>query len=184
MLSYTQKHGYDRDIHDIDIIMEYQEALKITEKLRQLGYTQNTFINPRMPFYSRLMKHSEDKYLRFSKDGVDIEILATPIIEKGKLIIFEIYPGIRAGLPTEVFTSSTYSNVGFQTVSKEMLYFFKKFANNTFGKRVKYKEKQRYDDTTAIERLVDMRLFKEIANKCRMLILGVPIKIPWSLIGL
>ena len=178
LLSYTQKYGYDREIHDIDIIMEATEALKTAERLRELGYNQNTFINPRMPFYSKLMKHSQDRYLRFSKDTVDIEILATSITDQNGLILFEIYPGIKAGIPQEVFTTSIYSNVEFRTVTKEMLYFFKKFANNTFGRKVTYKEQQRYDDIAAIEGVLDNQLFKNIANRCRLLILGLPIKIP------
>ena len=179
LLSYTQCHGYDREIHDIDIIMETTEALKTSEQLKQLGYSKNTFINPRMPFYSKLMKYAENRYLRFSKDGVDIEILSTSLEEINGLVLFEIYPSIKAGLPKDIFTTSTYSNVEFKTVSREMLYFFKKFANNTFGRKVKYKQEQRYNDLREIAKLVDEETFKKIANKCRIFILGFPIKVPF-----
>lgn len=178
LLSYTQSHGYDREIHDIDIIMETSEALKTAERLKEIGYTQNTFINPRMPFYSKLMKFAENKYLRFSKDGVDIEILATSIEERGDLVVFEMYPGIKAGLPKKVFTKSSYSNTEFRTVSKEMLYFFKKFANNTVGKKVKYKEQQRYTDIINLQNLIDKKLFNEVTELSRIYILFISMRVP------
>lgn len=182
LLSYTQPHGYDRQIHDIDIIMETVEAVGTAEKLKELGYTQNTFINPRMPFYSKLMKHSSDKYLRFSKDSVDIEILSTNFESKNELDIFELYPGVKAGLPKDVFSVSTYSGVQFRTVSKEMLFFFKKFANNTMGKKVKYKEQQRYDDISHLEKLVDKHKFDQLKKSCTLFVIGVPFKTPRFLI--
>ncbi len=178
LLSYTQQHGYDREIHDIDIIMEKTEALKTAKRLKELGFTQNTFINPRMPFYSKLLKYAHNRYLRFSKDGVDIEILATPFEEKNNLVWFEIYPKIKAGIPKLAFTNSSYSSVEFRTVSKEMLYLFKKVANNTVGRKVKYKQEQRNSDIAAIEKLVDAEKFNDIAGECRLSILGITMKIP------
>lgn len=183
LLSYTQANDYDREIHDIDIVMETREALKTAEHFKQLGYTQNTFINPRMPFYAKLMRFAESKYLRFSKDSVDVEILATSIEKCGDLEVFEMYPGIKVGLPKDVFTKSSYSSVEFRTVSKEMLFFFKKFANNTFGKKVKYKEDQRYKDVDALESLVSKGILKQISEDCRLFFFGIPFKIPQFLLN-
>lgn len=178
LLSYTKPNGYDREIHDIDIIMETSEASKTADRLIQLGYKQNTFINPRMPFYSKLMRYAENKYLRFSKDNTDIEILSTPIECLNNLTIFEMYPGIKAGLPKDVFVNSTYGNIEFKTVSKEMLYFFKKFANNTMGRKVKYKENQRYDDILHLEKIIDPHVYRDVANKSRLSVFGIRVKIP------
>ncbi len=178
LLSYTKPHGYDRQIHDIDIIMDTEEARKVSEKLVELGYQQSTFINPRMPFYKMLTKLADNKYLRFSKDGVDIEILSTPLIESSDLISFEMYPNILVKLPIEVFVTSDYAGINFSTVTKEMLYFFKRVASNTMGRKVKYKEKQRYDDTSQIEKLVNKDLFLSLQGKCYMSMFGISFKIP------
>lgn len=178
LLSYTKPVGYDREIHDVDIIMEVEEARRISKKLIELGYTKNTFINKRMPFYNKLNKLANDRYLRFSKDGVDIEILATTLREKGGYITFEIYPHIKARLPREVFTISSYSGIEFSTVSKEMLYYFKKIANNTVGRKVKYKEEQRLKDIQNLERIIDKQAFLELTNKCKLCIRGFCFKLP------
>ena len=57
LLSYTQKHGYDREVHDIDIVMEKQAAEATKNKLLELRYKKDTFINKKMPFYKRQMKY-------------------------------------------------------------------------------------------------------------------------------
>jgi|GEM_PF-4832401 hypothetical protein len=178
LLSYTKPNGYDREIHDIDIIMETSEAATTAERLLRLGYKQNTFINPRMPFYNRLMRYAQNKYLRFSKENTDLEILSTSIEQINNLVLFELYPGIKAGVPKDVFVSSAYGNVDFKTVSKEMLYIFKKLATNTLGKKVKYKEKQRYNDTRHLEKLIDRTVYREVATNCRLSICGIRVRLP------
>lgn len=178
LLSYTQPYGYDREIHDIDIIMAAKDITNTRNQLKQLGYTQTTFINPRMPFYTKLMKYAQDRYLRFSKDDVHIEILATPLNKKRELVFIDIYPGIKGGFPKDEFTNSTYSNVEFRTISKEMLYFIKKFAKNTFGVKVKYKEQQHFDDMSALKKLISDTALSTIGPQCRICIFGISFKIP------
>lgn len=182
LLSYTKKIGYERQIHDIDIIMESREAQRITQKLLNLGYTQNTFINKRMPLYKTLNKLAKDRYLRFSKDGVDIEILSSPIdlIRKDGHVTFELFPHVSVKLPKEVFVISNYGEATFNTVSKEMLYFFKKAASNTIGKRIKYKEVQRLNDLQNLEKLVDIESFSKLKSRCKLGVFGVYFRLPSS----
>lgn len=182
LLSYTQKHGYDREVHDIDIIMEKAAANAAKEKLISKGYTQNTFINPRMPFYKKLMKHAQTKYLRFTKDNVNIEILATDFTEAKGLLFFEIYPGIKAGFPKTELVTSDFYGVPFKTLSKEMIYIIKSIANNSFGKLVKYKESQRYDDFSQIQKLIDEEKVSKIKDACRLDIFGLRVKVPGFLV--
>lgn len=178
LLSYTQSQGYDREIHDIDIIMDTDEAVAVAHHLKSLGYKQTTFINPRMPFYSKLLKYAENKYLRFSKDGVDIEILSTKFEFLGELFTFEMYPAIKAAIPKDVLATSNYSDIEFSTVSKEALYFFKKVADNTEGRKVKYKQNQRYNDIAKLEKLIDQKKYSNVKNDSRLTLFGISTKIP------
>jgi len=178
LLSYTQVHGYDREIHDIDIIMEKQESEIIKTKLLELGYKQDTFINKRMPFYNKLMKNSAERYLRFTKDTVNIEILATNFIEKKGLHIFEIYPDVMAGFPKEDIVESIFNDITFTTLSKEMIYFIKRFANSSFGKISKYKEEQRKKDLEQISKLIDKNKLTALGKECRIFLFGLAFKVP------
>lgn len=178
LLSYTQKHGYDREVHDIDIVMEKQAAEATKNKLLELGYKQDTFINKRMPFYNSLMKYSTDRYLRFTKDNVNVEILSTRYSEKDGLHTFEIYPGIKAGFPREEIVESDFNGVPFTTISKEMIYFIKRFANSSFGKVSNYKEEQRLKDLEQINKLIDQDKLHLIGKKCRIYLFGLAFKVP------
>ena len=73
-LSFTSKIGYERKMNDLDIIADESQVKPMKDVLEDLGFIQTTFINKRMPFYKKLLKHSQSRYLRFSKDDINVEI--------------------------------------------------------------------------------------------------------------
>jgi len=182
LLSYTKPYSYDRQIQDIDIIMDKNKALEVSKKLINLGYKQNTFINPRMPFFKIFLKHSQDKFLRFSKNNLNIEILVTTFSEYKNLFIFELYPGIKAGIPKNELNISSYNGVKFDTVSVEILYLIKKIANNTVAEKVKYRQEQRYNDLKPLKKLVNFERFNLLISQVRIFIINIPFKIPKFLV--
>lgn len=95
LLSYTQKIGYEREIHDIDVICQAEGFSQIANKLISLGYGQGTFVDKRMPFYKTLMRLAKSKYYRFQKEGHALELLTTPFNKFGDKICS---PGSRTGV--------------------------------------------------------------------------------------
>ena len=87
-LSYTQEIGYMRQIHDIDVIMDRDEADVVKRLLLNEGFELKTFIDKRMPFYKSLIKQAESQYLRFVRNNVAIEILSTQFIKIGNTTLF------------------------------------------------------------------------------------------------
>lgn len=178
LLSYTQNHGYEREVHDIDLLAEKETAETIRHKLLDLGYSQGTFITNHMPFYSYLLKHSPDRYLRFTKDNVAIELLSTDWVERNGLLVLEVYPGIQVGIPKEELVTSKFNGVTFSTLSKDLLYLIKQVANNSFGLVAKYKNPQSLTDVTYLKSLVDQGKLAVVGKKCRLFLGGLAFKVP------
>ncbi|QQS38523.1 hypothetical protein IPM62_04020 [Candidatus Woesebacteria bacterium] len=147
--------------------MDKEQVLNVKKSLLRLGFKLSTFIDKRMPFYKALVKKSKSRYLRFSKDGIAIEILSTYFEYEGDTLKFDLYPKIWVKIPAKYLSKSNFENVSFSTLNIDVLWGIKKILNNTIGRIVKFKEAQRMNDLLALENLVDLKSAKKKISSCR-----------------
>lgn len=177
-LSYTQKVGYIRQIHDIDVIMDRNEADVVKKLLLKDGYELKTFIDKRMPFYKSLIKHAESQYFRFIKNNVAIEILSTPFIQVEDTLKFDLYPNIWTQIPKNSIVTQQLGGARFTTLNLNLVWAIKEFLNKTLGKFMHYKGGQRKDDLAALKRIVNIKEAKELLSKCRLGYKKISFRIP------
>jgi len=177
-LSYTQKVGYIRQIHDIDVIMDRSEAAIIKKLLLKEGFELKTFIDKRMPFYNSLIKQSESRYFRFTKNNVAIEILSTPFIQVGNTLKFDLYPNIWAQIPKDSLVEQQLSGVVFTTLNLNLIWGIKQFLNNTLGRFMRYKGEQRNKDLSVLKKMADVKVAKQLLSRCKLGYLKLGFRIP------
>lgn len=177
-LSYTQKVGYIRQIHDIDVIMDKSEANKTKRFLLENGYELKTFIDKRMPFYKLLKKRSKSHYLRFTNKDVAIEILSTKFIQEGNTLKFDLYPNIWVQIPKNLIVTQGFGGVRFTTLDLDLVWAVKEFLNNTLGKFIHYKSDQRKDDLAALRRITNVSMAKKQFSRCKLGYKKIKIKVP------
>ncbi len=181
-LSYTHKIGYEREMHDLDLIVDKSQINIIRNILLPKGYIETTFIHPRMPLYKFLLREAPDRYIRFYKSTNAIECHVTDFIFTNQLLIIDLYPNIKIKLPIKYLTKSVYGNVEFSTVNVNLLYLIKNFLNNTLGYFVHYKSLQRQNDLRKLEELIDTSEVENINNNLMLTILKIQLKLPIWLI--
>jgi hypothetical protein len=177
-LSFTEKIGYSRKMNDLDIIVDDSLVDKIKEKLLKNGFVQSTFISKRMPFFQKLIKHSESTYLRFSKNDVNVEILSTKFLKKDSYLIFDLYPQFWVKIPVNSLIQTTFDNVKFTTLNIDLFWAIKQFLNNTLGKVMFYKRNQRVEDLLYLRKLVNIKKAKELLTQCRFGYKSLSFKVP------
>jgi hypothetical protein len=182
-LAYTEKIGYTRQIHDIDLIMDSKLALKATKLLLDNGFTQNTFINKRMPFYNYLIKHAQSNYLRFTKNGVAVEILSTQFLRTDNNLRFDLYPNVWVQIPMKSVENQSLSGVSFKTLNVNLLWSINTVLHKTLGRIMKYKKEQREMDLHTLKALVDINHAKLLLSECRLGYLKLEFKVPNFLIS-
>ena len=177
-LSYTQKVGYTRQIHDIDVIMDRSEAEVVKKSLIKEGYELKTFIDKRMPFYNSLIKQAESQYFRFTKNNVAIEVLSTSFVQVGNTLKFDLYPNIWTQIPKESIVTQQFGSVHFTTLNLNLVWVIKQFLNNTLGKFMRYKGEQRKSDLDALKKIVNVKEAKQLLSKCRLGYKKISFRIP------
>jgi len=181
-LSYTQEIGYMRQIHDIDVIMDRDEADVVKRLLLNEGFELKTFIDKRMPFYKSLIKQAESQYLRFVRNNVAIEILSTQFIKIGNTLKFDLYPKIWAQIPKDSIVEQQLGGVTFTTLNLNLIWGIKQFLNNTLGRLMPYKGEQRDKDLAVLKTMVNVKEAKQMLTKCRLGYLKLSIRIPTFII--
>lgn len=177
-LSYTSKIGYTRKMNDLDIIADESQIASMKNALTKQGFIQTTFINKRMPFYKKLLKHSESTYLRFSKGEVNVEILSTKFIKKDSSLKFDLYPNFLVKIPKSSLTESKLGNAKFSTLDVNLLWSIKYLLNNSLGRFMHYKGEQRIKDLSYLRKLVDLEKSKKFLSQCRFEYLSLSFQIP------
>lgn len=177
-LSFTAKLGYVRKINDLDIIADELAANKMKNRLVNLGFEQSTFINKRMPFFNKLMKHSQSTYLRFTKGEVSIEILLTKFIKNGSNLKFDLYPNFWVKIPPNSLIKSQLGEAQFTTLDVNLLWAIKYLLHNSLGKFMRYKGKQRSEDLLNLRKLVNLDKAKKLLSQCRFGYRGLSFSIP------
>lgn len=167
-LSYTSKVGYTRQMNDLDIIANHPEAMKIKQKLLKDGFVQSTFINKRMPFYSKLIKKGASFYLRFSKKEINIEVLSTKFQNDNGFLKFDLYPNFWAKVPQYAIVKTKLGNAKFTSLDPDLVWAIKQFLNITLGKLMNYKGEQRREDLSALKGLVNIKKARNILSKCKI----------------
>lgn len=183
-LSYTSKTGYERSLHDLDLVADTRVASKLTQKLIKDGFIQSTFIDKRMPFYRNLVKQSKSFYLRFSKDDVNFEILSTKFVKRGKLLKFDLYPNLWVEIPAEFLVTSQIGNTKFTTLDIDFHFALMQFLNNTLGRVMRYKAKQRKEDLKNIAKLVNKQDARKKLNQGLFGYSQLKFRVPGFLLGL
>jgi hypothetical protein len=181
-LSFTAKIGYSRKINDLDIISDSSLVDAMKQKLIKKGFLQSTFINKRMPFFQKLIKHGESTYLRFSKDDINVEILSTKFIKKDFNLIFDLYPQFWVKIPVNSLIQTKFGNAKFTTLDIDLLWAIKQLLNNTLGKVMSYKRKQRVEDLSNLKKLVTMEKAKELLSQSRFGYKSLSFKVPTFLL--
>lgn len=166
-LSYTSKIGYDRQINDLDIIADQESVNKMKQILFDQGFKQSTFINKRMPFYKKLIKHSEFSYLHFFKNEIYVEILVTQFVTKDSVLKFDLYPSFWVKIPQFSLANSRLGKVEFTTLDVNLLWSIKYLLHNTLGKIMHYKGEQRIEDLSHLRKLIDLDKAKKLISQCR-----------------
>lgn len=166
-LSYTLKIGYSRKMNDLDIIADESQVASMKNALTKQGFIQTTFINKRMPFYEKLLKHSQSTYLRFSKDGINVEILSTKFIKKDSCFKFDLYPNFWVKIPEDSLFETKIKRVKFTTLDINLLWAIKYLLHNSLGKFMHYKGEQRTEDLLHLKKLVNLEKAKELLSLCR-----------------
>ena len=166
----------------MDLIVDKSLINIIRKVLISKGYTESTFIHPRMPFYKFLLKEVPDRYIRFYKGKIAIECHVTEFQFINNLLVIDLYPKIKVSISIEYITKSVYENVEFSTVNVNLLFIIKNFLNNTLGYFVRYKSLQRQIDLYYLSKLIDMNEVKNINNDSRLRIWRLSIKLPFFLI--
>lgn len=177
-LSYTLKVGYTRQMHDLDIIADKKIVEKTKTKLLAMGFVQNTFIDKRMPFFGKLEKHSTSYYLRFSKNDIYVEVLATEFETKNGKVKFNLYPNIWAQIPQKFLVQSELAGTKFTTLDVNLLWAIKTFLANSLGRKLKYKASQRDKDLLQLKKCVDQGKAKEYLGQCRIGYKAIAFRIP------
>ncbi|MCR4313466.1 MAG: hypothetical protein NUV58_04405, partial [Candidatus Roizmanbacteria bacterium] len=152
-LSFTSKIGYERKMNDLDIIADESQVKPMKDVLEDLGFIQTTFINKRMPFYKKLLKHSQSRYLRFSKDDINVEILTTKFIKKDSSLRFDLYPNFWVKIPKDSLFKTKIESIEFTTLDVNLLWAIKYLLHNSLGKFIFYKGKQRTEDLLHLRKL-------------------------------
>lgn len=166
-LSYTSKIGYSRKMNDLDIIVDDSQVESMKDVLINQGFIQTTFINKRMPFYKKLLEHSQSIYLRFSKGDINVEILSTKFIKQDSSLKFDLYPNFWVKIPQESLFESKIGMVKFTTLDINLLWAIKYLLHNSLGKFIHHKGKQRTKDLLQLRKLVDLKKVKEILSQSR-----------------
>ncbi|MFA5770870.1 MAG: hypothetical protein WC894_05255 [Patescibacteria group bacterium] len=177
-LSFTSKVGYSRKINDLDIIADESLVKKMKHKLLKQKFIQSTFINKRMPFFQKLIKHSDSSYLRFSKGGVNVEILSTKFIKNASSLILDLYPNFWVKIPVYSLTQTKLGRAQFTTLDVNLLWAVKQLLNNTLGRFMLYKRKQRVDDLFHLKKIVNIKKAKELLRKSRFGYKSLSFKVP------
>ncbi|EKE14320.1 MAG: hypothetical protein ACD_12C00570G0001 [uncultured bacterium] len=146
--------------------------------LLKAGFIQTTFINKRMPFYNKLLKHSESTYLRFSREEVNVEILSTKFIKIDSSLKFDLYPNFWVKIPFYSLTKTKLGSVQFTTLDVNLLWAIKQFLNDTLGRFISYKRKQRVEDLSQLKKLVNLKKTKELLSQSRFGYKSFSFKIP------
>lgn len=181
-LSFTSKIGYIRKMNDMDVIVDSALVEKIKEKLSNNGYQLSTFIDKRMPFYGKLTKYNRSLYLRFSRNGTNIEILSTKFIEENGFLKFDLYPNIWAKIPSRSLVTSKMGESKFTTLDVNLLYAVKQVIHNTLGRIISYKGIQRNVDLKKLKQLVDTSKAMKLLSQCSFGYKNISFKIPSFLI--
>lgn len=181
-LSFTSKIGYIRKMNDMDVIVDSALVEKIKEKLSSKGYQLSTFIDKRMPFYGKLTKYNRSLYLRFSRNGTNIEILSTKFIEENGFLKFDLYPNIWAKIPSRSLVTSKMGESKFTTLDVNLLYAVKQVIHNTLGRIISYKGIQRNVDLKKLKQLVDTSKAMKLLSQCSFGYKNISFKIPSFLI--
>lgn len=166
-LSYTSKIGYSRKMNDLDIIADESQVEQMKIKLTEQGFRQSTFINRRMPFYKKLLKHSQSIYFRFSKEEVNVEILSTKFVKKDSDLKFDLYPNFWVQIPIGSLTVAKLGSVMFSTLDINLLWVIKYLLHNSLGKLMHYKGEQRAEDLSHLRKLVELKKAKQFLSQCR-----------------
>ncbi|MCL5019269.1 MAG: hypothetical protein M1426_02170 [Patescibacteria group bacterium] len=166
-LSYTSKIGYSRKMNDLDIIADESQVGQMRKKLVEQGFKQSTFINKRMPFYKKLLKHSQSIYFRFSRGEINIEILSTKFIKKDSDLKFDLYPNFWVQIPISSLVTTKLENAEFVTLDINLLWAIKYLLHNSLGKFMHYKGEQRAEDLSHLRKLVNLEKAKKLLSQCR-----------------
>lgn len=177
-LSYTSKINYKRKMNDLDIIADESQVKPMKDVLEDLGFIQTTFINKRMPFYKKLLKHSQSVYLRFSKEDINIEILSTKFIKKDSGLKFDLYPNFWVKIPEDSLFKTKIESIEFTTLDVNLLWAIKYLLHNSLGKFMSYKGKQRTEDLLHLRKLVNLGKAKKFLSLCRFGYLSLSFQIP------
>ena len=182
LISYTSKIGYERQIHDVDIICQSTGFAEVASKLISLGYEQTTFINKRMPFYNQLIKLAGSKYFRFVKGGRALEIVTSDLINKDGNIRIELYPNFKISVPDTSIVNANFGGREFKAASPEALYCIYSVGYNTWGRFVSAKNSQVRQDLQNLRKIINRDRLKEFGNQVRIEIGPVKFKLPLLLI--
>jgi len=177
-LSYTSKIGYSRKMNDLDIIVDESQVKPMKDVLMEQGFIQTTFINKRMPFYKNLLKQSKSIYLRFSKDGVNIEILSTRFIKIDSSLKFDLYPNFWVKIPISSLTKTKLGKTEFTTLDVNLLWAIKYLLHNSLGKFMHHKREQRAEDLSHLRKLVNLDKAKRLISQSRFGFKSFAFKVP------
>ncbi len=177
-LSFTSKIGYERKMNDLDVIADESLIERIKIKLIEKGFVQTTFINKRMPFYKKLLKHSQSRYLRFSKDDINVEILTTKFIKKDSSLKFDLYPNFWVKIPEDSLFKTKIESIEFTTLDVNLLWAIKYLLHNSLGKFIFYKGEQRTEDLLHLRKLVNLGKAKKFLSLFRFGYLSLSFQIP------
>lgn len=178
LISYTGKIGYERKIHDVDIICQAEGFSQIANKLICLGYQQSTFIDKKMPFYKTLMKLAGSKYYRFQKEDVALELMTTPFKYSQGNVCIELYPGFRVSLPESSITTTNLYGINFRAATPEALHCIYSIGFTTWGRVVKAKNSQVIEDLKNLKGVTNEVALKNLANQINIEVGKVKFKLP------
>lgn len=181
-LSYTTKISYSRKMNDLDIIADESQVSSMKNVLIKQGFIQTTFINKRMPFYKKLLEHSESTYLRFSKDDINVEILSTNFIESESFLRFDLYPNFWVKIPLSSLTKSQFGSVKFSTLDVNLLWTIKYLLHNSLGRFMHYKGEQRTADLLYLRKLINLEKAKFFLSQCRFGFKTISFQLPGFLL--
>lgn len=177
-LSFTSKNGYERKMNDLDIITDESQVESMKDVLINQGFTQTTFINKRMPFYKKLLEHSQSIYLRFSKGEINVEILSTKFIKKDASLKFDLYPNFWVKIPQGSLFESKIGLAKFTTLDVNLLWAIKYLLHNSLGRFMHHKGEQRTEDLSHLRKLVDLEKAKKLLSLCRFGYLSLSFSAP------
>jgi len=165
-------------MNDLDIIVDESQVKPMKDVLMEQGFIQTTFINKRMPFYKNLLKQSKSIYLRFSKDGVNIEILSTRFIKIDSSLKFDLYPNFWVKIPISSLTKTKLGKTEFTTLDVNLLWAIKYLLHNSLGKFMHHKREQRAEDLSHLRKLVNLDKAKRLISQSRFGFKSFAFKVP------